>query len=191
MGEEFDYVIVGAGSSGSDLANRLSADPRNCVCLIEVGPKDSSWLIDLPLGVIWLSKDKRHNWLHKSTPQTGLFGRTVSIPRGKVLGGSSSINGMIYIQGHRDDYDDWAKAGCNGWGYDDVLPYFRKLQETLSVSPLRDPNPIDQDFIDAAAKLKIRPCTDFKVAELEGVGIYKVTQRGGKRHSSARVLVWH
>jgi choline dehydrogenase len=189
MNDEFDFVIVGAGSSGAVLANRLSADPRNRVCLIEAGPKDSSWLIDLPLGVIWLSKDKRHNWLHKSTPQTGLAGRTVSIPRGKVLGGSSSINGMIYIHGHRSDYDDWAKAGCTGWGYDDVLPYFHKLQKTLSVSPLRNPSPIDQDFIDAAAKLQIRPCTDFNVAEPEGVGIYKVTQHGGKRHSSARAFL--
>lgn len=189
MNAEFDYVIVGAGSSGAVLANRLSTDPRNHVCLIEAGPKDSSWLIDLPLGVIWLSKDACHNWLHKSTPQTGLSGRTVSIPRGKVLGGSSSINGMIYIQGHRDDYDDWVKAGCNGWGYEDVVPYFHKLQDTLSVSPLRDPSPVDQDFIDAAAKLQIRPCPDFNVAEPEGVGIYKVTQRGGKRHSSARAYL--
>jgi choline dehydrogenase len=189
MSEEFDYVIVGAGSSGAVLANRLSADPSNRVCLIEAGRKDSSWLIDLPLGVIWLSKDSRHNWLHKSTPQEGLSGRTVSIPRGKVLGGSSSINGMIYIQGHRDDYDAWSKASCHGWGYDDVLPYFHKLQETLSVAALRDPNPIEQDFIDAAAKLQIRPCTDFNVAEPEGVGIYKVTQRGGKRHSSARAFL--
>jgi choline dehydrogenase len=189
MSDEFDYVIVGAGSSGAVLANRLSADPRNNVCLIEAGRKDSSWLIDLPLGVIWLSKDARHNWLYKSTPQAGLSGRTVSIPRGKVLGGSSAINGMIYIQGHRDDYNSWAKAGCAGWGYDDVLPYFHKLQETLSVSPLRDPSPIDQDFIDAAGKLQIRPCTDFNVAEPEGVGIYKVTQKNGKRHSSARAFL--
>jgi choline dehydrogenase len=189
MSEEFDYVIVGAGSSGAVLANRLSADPRHRVCLIEAGPEDSSWLIDLPLGLIWLSKDARHNWLLKSTPQPGLSGRTVSVPRGKVLGGSSSINGMIYIQGHRDDYNDWAKAGCDGWGYDDVLPYFHKLRETLSVSALRNPSPIDQDFIDAAAKLQIRPCPDFNVAEPEGVGIYKVTQRGGKRHSSARAFL--
>jgi choline dehydrogenase len=189
MSEEFDYVIVGAGSSGAVLANRLSADPRNRVCLIEAGRKDSSWLIDLPLGVIWLSKDARHNWLHKSTPQEGLSGRTISIPRGKVLGGSSAINGMIYIQGHRTDYDDWAKAGCAGWGYDDVLPYFHKLRETLSVEALRDPSSVDQNFIEAAANLQIRPCPDFNVAEPEGVGIYKVTQRGGKRHSSARAFL--
>ncbi len=189
MTDEFDYVIVGAGSSGAVLANRLSANPHTTVCLIEAGSKGTNWLIELPLGVIWLSKDKRHNWLHTSTPQTGLSGRTVSIPRGKVLGGSSAINGMIYIQGHRDDYDDWANAGCTGWGYDDVLPYFHKLQETLSVNALRDASPIDHHFIEAAAKLQIRPCPDFNVPEPEGVGIYKVTQQGGKRHSSARAFL--
>ncbi len=189
MSEEFDYVIVGAGSSGCVLANRLSVDPRNRVCLIEAGGQDKSWLIDLPLGLIWLSKDKRHNWLFKSTPQPALSGRTISVPRGKVLGGSSSINGMIYIQGHRADYDDWAKAGCTGWSYDNVLPYFAKLRETLNVAQLRDPSPVDQNFIDAAGKLQFRPCLDFNVAEPEGVGIYKVTQRDGKRHSSARAFL--
>ena len=132
MSEEFDYIIVRAGSSGAVLANRLSADPRNNVCLIEAGSKGTNWLIDLPLGVIWLSKDKHHNWLHTSTPQTGLSGRIVSIPRGKVLGGSSAIKGMIYIQGHRADYDDWAKTGCTGWSYDEVFPYFQKSKTSNS-----------------------------------------------------------
>lgn len=189
MTGHFDYVIVGAGSAGAVLANRLSADPRNRVCLIEAGRKDSSWLIDMPLGLIWLSKDKRHNWLFTSTPQQGLGGRRISIPRGKVLGGSSAINGMIYIQGHRADYDAWAAEGCTGWNYDAVSPYFSKLQETLSVEPLRDPNPIDQDFIDAAARLQIRRCDDFNGPEPEGVGHYKVTQRDGKRHSTAKAFL--
>jgi choline dehydrogenase len=189
MTGEFDYVIVGAGSAGAVLANRLSADPRNSVCLIEAGSRDTSWLIGMPLGLIWLAKDKRHNWLYSSTPQAGLAGRRVSIPRGKVLGGSSAINGMIYIEGHRADYDAWAAAGCTGWGYEDVQPYFRRLRETLGVSPLRDANPIDQDFIDAAGRLQIRQCPDFNVAEPEGTGHYKVTQRDGRRHSSARAFL--
>lgn len=110
----FDYVIVGAGSSGAVLANRLSADPTLTVCLIEAGPPDRSPIITMPLGVMWLSKDPRHNWLYKSAPQPGSDGRQVSIPRGKVLGGSSAINGMIYIRGHKADYDAWAAAGCTG-----------------------------------------------------------------------------
>jgi choline dehydrogenase len=189
MDAAFDYVIVGAGSSGAVLANRLSADPSTRVCLIEAGAKDTSWLIDVPIGLIWLSKDRRHNWLYSSTPQEGLGGRRVSIPRGKVLGGSSAINGMIYIQGHRADYDSWAAQGCTGWGYDGVAPYFEKLRSTLSVTDQRDPNPVDQDFIDAAALLQVRRCPDFNVPEPEGVGHYQVTQKNGKRHSSARAYL--
>jgi choline dehydrogenase len=203
-GETFDYVIVGAGSSGAVLANRLSADPAISVCLIEAGPRDKSPFITIPLGVIWLSKDPKHNWLFTSTPQAGLEGRTVSVPRGKVLGGSSAINGMIYIRGHRADYDAWAEAGCDGWDYASVLPYFRRSEANqnaaldttyhghdgpLSVSNLQDANAVDHDFITAAGQLQLRPCDDFNTAEPEGVGIYQVTQKDGKRHSSARAFL--
>jgi choline dehydrogenase len=206
MGEAstFDYVIVGAGSAGAVLAHRLSADAALSVCLIEAGPADTSPLINVPLGVMWLSKDPKHNWLFKSAPQEGLGGREVSVPRGKVLGGSSAINGMIYIRGHRADYDDWATNGCTGWGYDDILPYFRKSEANsnpdmdpavhgqdglLSVSDLRDPSPVDRDFIAAAGRLQLRPCADFNAAEPEGMGIYQVTQKNGKRHSTARAFL--
>jgi choline dehydrogenase len=189
MQREFDYVIVGAGSAGCVLANRLSADPATSVCLVEAGPEDTHPLIDMPLGLIWLSKNKRHNWLYASTPQKALEGRRVSIPRGKVLGGSSSINGMIYVQGHRADYDAWGDAGCKGWRYADVLPYFARAREDLNVCPPRNPNSLDHDFIQAAAELQLRPCDDFNSAEPEGVGIYKLTQANGKRHSSARAFL--
>ncbi len=201
---QFDYVIVGAGSSGAVLANRLSADPRLTVCLIEAGPADRSPFITVPLGVMKLSKDARHNWLYTTAPQTGLEGREISVPRGKVLGGSSAINGMIYIRGHRADYDAWAAAGCTGWGYEDVLPHFRRSENNrragidthhhgtsgeLAVADLRDVNPVDHDFIAAAAELQLRPCPDFNMAEPEGMGIYQVTQKDGKRHSTGRAFL--
>lgn len=203
-GETFDYVIVGAGSSGAVLANRLSADPALTVCLIEAGPRDSSPFITMPLGVMRLAKDPRLNWLYTSTPQTGLDGRTVSVPRGKVLGGSSAINGMIYIRGHKADYDAWADAGCDGWDYASVLPYFRRSEANqnaaldpayhghdgpLCVSDLQDANAVDHDFIAAAGQLQLRPCADFNSPEPEGMGIYQVTQKGGKRHSTARAFL--
>lgn len=203
-GDTFDYVIVGAGSAGAVLAHRLSADPAISVCLIEAGPRDTSPAIGIPLGLIWLAKDARHNWLYTSTPQEGLGGRKVSVPRGKVLGGSSAINGMIYIRGHRADYDGWAASGCTGWDYDALLPYFRRSEANqnpaldpalhgrdgpLCVSDLRSANPVDHDFIAAAGALQLRPCDDFNRAEPEGVGIYQVTQAGGKRHSAARAFL--
>lgn len=201
---EFDYVIVGAGSSGAVLANRLSADPALRVCLIEAGPADKSPFITVPLGVMRLTKDPKHNWLFTSSPQSGLDGREVSIPRGKVLGGSSAINGMIYIRGHRADYDAWVEAGCTGWGYDDVLPYFRRSEHNrrpgidaavhgtkgeLVVSDLQNANAVDRDFIEAAGQLQMRPCEDFNAPEPEGVGIYQVTQKDGKRHSTGRAFL--
>lgn len=204
MINEFDYIIVGAGSSGAVLANRLSEDPSVTVCLIEAGPRDTHPLIKIPLGLIGLAKSKSVNWLFQTTPQTGMNNRRIAVPRGKVLGGSSALNGMIYIRGHRQDYDDWASGGCTGWGYDDVLPYFKKSEANanaafddalhgrdgpLSVSNLKDANPMDAVFIDAAGRLQYRACDDFNTAEPEGVGIYQVTQKNGKRHSTATAFL--
>ncbi|HPD92830.1 MAG TPA: GMC family oxidoreductase N-terminal domain-containing protein [Pararhodobacter sp.] len=201
---DYDYVIVGAGSSGAVLAHRLSADSDRRVCLIEAGPTDRSPLIRVPLGVMVLAKDRRHNWLYTSAPQAGLNGRTVSIPRGKVLGGSSAINGMIYIRGHRADYDGWAELGCTGWDYESILPYFRRSEANadparsdtwhgregpLWVSNLQDASPVDRDFMAAAGELQVRECADFNAAEPEGVGIYQVTQKDGKRHSTAEAFL--
>lgn len=204
MGTQFDYIIVGSGSSGAVLANRLSEDSSVTVCLIEAGPRDTHPLIKIPLGLIGLAKSRRVNWLFNSTPQTGMNNRRIGVPRGKVLGGSSAINGMIYIRGHRQDYDDWAAAGCTGWGYDDVLPYFRKSEDNtnaalddalhgrgglLSVSDLKQANPMDAVFVDAAGQLQYRACDDFNTAEPEGVGIYQVTQKNGQRHSTAAAFL--
>ncbi|MGG7565202.1 GMC family oxidoreductase [Rhodovulum sp. DZ06] len=200
MRSDFDYLVIGAGSAGAALAARLSEDPATRVCLVEAGPRDRSPFIHVPLGLIWLSKDAGANWLFKSAPQAALDGREVSAPRGKVLGGSSSINGMIYIRGRRADYDAWAELGGTGWGYDDVPPFFKRAEANgnaglsdahhgrsgpLSVQDQRSPSPVDRDFIEAAGKLQIRPCADFNAPEPEGVGIYQVTQKDGRRHSSA------
>src|SRR5882724_9846380 len=125
---EFDYVIVGAGSAGCVLANRLSADGKNSVLLLEAGPKDSNLWIHVPLGYGKLFKDKSVNWMYQTEPEPGLGGRRVFQPRGKVLGGSSSINGLLYVRGQHEDYDRWRQHGNAGWGYEDVLPYFKKAE---------------------------------------------------------------
>ena len=199
MPDTYDYIVVGAGSAGAVLANRLSKDPDVSVCLIEAGPTDNTPLVSTPLGLMLLAKDPRYNWLYQSVPQAGTDSRQIPIPRGKVLGGSSAINGMVYIRGHRADYDAWANAGCTGWDYDSVLPYFKKSESNsdptrdarwhgtegeLSVSNLRDPNGMDQVFIESASQLQIRNCDDFNSPEPEGVGVYQVTQKKGRRHST-------
>ena len=125
---EFDYVIVGAGSAGCVLANRLSADGKNSVLLLEAGPRDSNIWIHIPLGYGKLFKDKSVNWMYQTEPEPGLDGRSIFQPRGKVLGGSSSINGLLYVRGQHEDYDRWRQHGNSGWGYDDVLPYFKKAE---------------------------------------------------------------
>src|SRR5258705_2931608 len=125
---EFDYVIVGAGSAGCVLANRLSRDGNNSVLLLEAGPKDTNLWIHVPLGYGMLFKNKPVNWMYQTEPEPGLGGRPIFQPRGKVLGGSSSINGLLYVRGQHEDYDRWRQQGNSGWGYDDVLPYFRKAE---------------------------------------------------------------
>jgi choline dehydrogenase len=201
---EFDYVIVGAGSAGAVLANRLSENPSVTVCLIEAGPKDRSPLIKVPLGVMLLSKHKTLNWGLQTTPQKELNGKSISVPRGKVLGGSSAINGMVYIRGHRRDYDGWAEMGCDGWDFDSLLPYFKRSEANsalsldddlhgrngpLSVTYIPDPSPINIDFMAAAEELQISKIDDLNVPEPEGVGQFQVTQRRGQRHSTAHAFL--
>jgi choline dehydrogenase len=195
---EFDYVIVGAGSAGCVLANRLSADGKNSVLLLEAGPKDTNLWIHVPLGYGKLFKNKNVNWMYQTEPEPGLDGRTVFQPRGKVLGGSSSINGLLYVRGQHEDYDRWRQHGNSGWGYDDVLPYFKKAENQqrgaddfhgvggpLPVSDLGHPDPLSAAFIAAASESGLPLNPDFNGASQEGAGFFQTTTRRGRRASTA------
>ena len=200
---EFDYIIVGAGSAGCVLANRLSANPANKVCLIEAGPPDTSPLIHIPLGITALFQHKHLNWRFSTVPQLHAGGRCIYTPRGKVLGGSSAINGMIYIRGDPKDYDDWAEAGNPGWAFCDVLPYFLRSENNevwtdapfhgtggpLNVANLRSHNPSAVSFIEAARLLDIPSCPDFNGPRPDGVGFRQVTQRNGRRETTATAFL--
>ena len=195
---EFDYVIVGAGSAGCVLANRLSADGKHSVLLLEAGPKDTNLWIHVPLGYGKLFKEKSVNWMYQTEPEPGLNGRQVFQPRGKVLGGSSSINGLLYVRGQHEDYDRWRQRGNAGWGYDDVLPYFKKAENQqrgadkyhgaggpLPVSDWRHHDPLSEAFVVAAAETGIPTNPDFNGATQEGAGFFQTTTRRGRRASTA------
>ena len=195
---EFDYVIVGAGSAGCVLANRLSADGKHSVLLLEAGPKDSHIWIHIPLGYGKLFKEKSVNWMYQTEPEPGLNGRQVFQPRGKVLGGSSSINGLLYVRGQHEDYDRWRQRGNAGWGYEDVLPYFKKAENQqrgadqyhgadgpLPVSDWRHHDPLSEAFVKAAVEAGIPFNPDFNGATQEGAGFFQTTTRRGRRACSA------
>ncbi len=190
----FDYVIVGAGSAGCVLANRLSEDPDMQVLLLEAGPADVNQNIHVPLGYLQLGATEV-DWDYHSAPEHHCGGRRITLPRGRVLGGSSSINAMVYIRGNALDYDEW---GVPGWAWEDLLPYFRKAEDNergesrwhgaggpLAVSEQRSGNRISQAFVDAGEQAGLARNEDFNGAEQDGVGIYQVTQRGGMRASAA------
>ncbi|RRJ85204.1 GMC family oxidoreductase [Aestuariirhabdus litorea] len=195
----FDYIIVGAGSAGSVLANRLSANPANRVCLLEAGPADDSVLVRCPMGVVALMQSKARNWLFNSVPQPSQHQREIFCPRGKTLGGSSAVNAMLYIRGHRSDYDHWAALGNEGWSFDEVLPYFKATQNQergeseyhgvgggLNVADSRSNHPIGPCFIEAGKQAGYPVTDDFNGAQQEGVGAYQATQINGERCSAAR-----
>lgn len=196
----FDIVVIGGGSAGSAAAGRLSQGGKYSVCLIEAGGTNDNFLIKTPGFLPFLPE--KSNYKYDTVPQKGLNGRTGYQPRGRGLGGSSAINAMVYIRGAQWDYDNWAALGCDGWSFDDVLPYFKRAEHNergdddyhgtggpLNVMDQHYANPGSSAFVEAAAQLQYPRNEDFNGAKQDGFGLYQVTQKGGERWSAARAYL--
>ncbi len=199
---EFDFIIVGAGSAGCTLASRLSENGKYKICLMEAGGKDNNPWIHVPIGYAKLFTNKNVNWLYQTKNDDGWVKRSMAAPRGKVLGGSSSINGMIYIRGQKEDYNHWRQLGNTGWSYDDILPYFKKaeIQErgqnefhgisgNLHVSDHKDNHPLAKAYVDAAVEEGFKANNDFNGETQEGFGPYQWTTYKGRRWSAAKAYL--
>ncbi|MCX7347884.1 MAG: GMC family oxidoreductase N-terminal domain-containing protein, partial [Alphaproteobacteria bacterium] len=200
---EFDFIIVGAGSAGCVLAERLTADGRHSVLVLEAGGSDRRFFVQMPLGYGKTFYDRRVNWMYQAEPDPGLNGQRDFYPRGKILGGSSSINAMVYIRGHAEDYDDWKRAGNPGWGFDEVLPAYKAIEDYAAGDPAYrgrggplhisdigdDAHPLCRNYIAASEAAGLAFTADFNGAEQEGVGLYQLTTKGGRRMSAARAFL--
>lgn len=198
----FNYIIVGAGSAGCVMANRLSANPGTRVCLVEAGPTDRNPMIHMPFGLAALAHMRWLNWGYETDPEPELYNRRLFWPRGRVLGGSSSINAMIYMRGHPQDYRDWATTAGPAWDWPQVRMIFKALEDNqrfdddhhgkggpLSVSDLPQPNPLSQAFVRAGIECQLHENPDFNGGAQDGVGLYQVTQRNGRRFSAAQAFL--
>lgn len=198
----FDFIVIGAGSAGCAIASRLSENSNFSVLLIEAGKKDGSLKIDMPAMISKVVPPNDLNWNYWTEEQSNLKGRKLFWPRGKVLGGSSAINGMLYVRGHARDYDEWAQLGCKGWSYDDVLPYFKKSEGSdrpadefhandgpLLTTQHTSEHPLNRAFLNAASEMDLPYTEDFNGANQEGVGWYDQTIRGGRRQTTARAYL--
>src|ERR1700746_2579172 len=199
---EFDTIIVGAGSAGCILANRLSADAGKRVLLLEAGGRDNWIWFHIPVGYLFAIGNPRSDWCFKTEPEEGLNGRSLNYPRGKVIGGSSSINAMIYMRGQAADYDHWRQLGLSGWGWDDVLPFFRRHEDhflgpseahavggELRIEPPRVRWDILDAFCAAAEQAGIKRIPDFNTGDNEGSCVFHVNQKRGRRWSAARAFL--
>jgi choline dehydrogenase len=196
--DSYDYVIIGAGSAGSAIANRLGEDYRLRILILEAGPPDTSFLLKMPAGFVSLGEKSPYNWRYETVPQVHCNNRRMYWPRGKTLGGSSSINAMLYVRGNAWDYDHWRQLGNQGWSYEDVLPFFKKAENNergadpfhgtggpLNVADQTDPAKISEAFVKAAEQAGHKRLADFNGAVQEGVGQYQVTQKSQERWSTA------
>ena len=200
--KNFDYIIIGGGSAGCVMANRLSENPKNKVLLLEAGGKDNYIWVKIPVGYLYCIGNPRTDWLFETTAQDGLNGRSLGYPRGKILGGCSSINGMIYMRGQARDYDHWRQLGNSGWGWDDCLPYFKKSEDHFAgsdemhnaggewrIEPARISWEILDAFADACVSAGIPRTEDFNRGNNEGVGYFQVNQRSGWRWNAASAFL--
>ena len=199
---KYDFIIVGAGSAGCVLANRLTKDGRNHVLLVEAGPKNNALSLKIPAAVLKNLQTTKYNWAYQGEPEPELGGRTITHDRGKTLGGSSSINGLCFIRGHALDFEGWRQSGCEGWGYADVLPYFKRLEKysggeseyrggngPLAVHRPKPQNPLYKAFLDAGSEAGYPVTDDICGYRQEGFGVFDMSIDNGERNSTAKAYL--